>query len=97
MEDINEKTRLIVPENVLFREIDGEAILLNTETGLYFGLDSVGSVIWAGLREYGSIEAVLPRLLEHYDTDAETLSADLLDFVGELVEQSLLLAAQPER
>jgi len=90
MDQIDPSASLRVPEEILFREIDGEAILLNTDSGLYFGLDEVGSTIWTALRESGSVEGAIPRLLEVFDTDAETLRADLLEFVTELVENALL-------
>jgi hypothetical protein len=33
---------LRVPDDVLFRDLDGEAVILNLRTGTYFGLDEVG-------------------------------------------------------
>jgi len=34
---------LCVPDDVLFRDLDGEAVILNLRTGTYFGLDEVGT------------------------------------------------------
>ena len=39
----NPALRITVPESVLFRDLDGEAVLLETVTGRYFGLDEVGT------------------------------------------------------
>jgi len=32
-----------IPDEVIFRELDGEAVVLNLDTGVYFGLDAVGT------------------------------------------------------
>ena len=40
--------RAVVPEAVITRELDGEAIPLNLETGIYFGLDKVGTDVRGG-------------------------------------------------
>ena len=48
-------TSLAVPDDVIFRELDGEAILLNLATGMYFGLDQVGTRLWALITESGSL------------------------------------------
>jgi hypothetical protein len=32
-----------VPDDVLFRDLDGEAVILNLRTGTYFGLDELGT------------------------------------------------------
>jgi len=37
---------IIIPDDVLFRELDGEAVLLNLKTGIYFGLNPVATRMW---------------------------------------------------
>ena len=45
--------RVKVPENrVLAQIIDGEAIIINMETGCYYSLDSVGAEIWRCIEVY---------------------------------------------
>ena len=51
-------TRVTIPETVLFRDLDGEAVLLDTVSGRYFGLNEVGTRMWALLQFHGEIEAV---------------------------------------
>ncbi len=40
-----------IPDEVIFRELDGEAVILNLDTGIYFGLDAVGTRIWRLIEE----------------------------------------------
>ncbi len=83
-------THVQVPPAVLFRDLDGEAILLNTASGNYFGLDAVGSRMWQSLSQGGSVAQAYAMLLREYKVTPEQLQADLLTFVDKLCERALL-------
>ena len=51
--------RLIVAPDVVSRDLEGETVILNLDTGLYFGLDAVGTTIWNRIRERSSLRDVL--------------------------------------
>ena len=50
-----------IPDEVIFRELDGEAVILNLDTGIYFGLDAVGTRIWRLIEERKPLRIVLDR------------------------------------
>ena len=79
-----------IPDDVIFRELDGEAVVLNLETGIYFGLDAVGTRIWRLLEERKPLGTVLDTLIEEYDAPPERLRNDLLAFVERLSGKGLL-------
>ena len=79
-----------VPEAILFRELNGEAVLLNLESGTYFGLDAIGTRIWQLCEAHSSIEAVWDALQDEFDAPADALKTDLLVFVNELSSKGLL-------
>ena len=85
------ETRVSIPTDVLFHELDGEAVLLNLKTGKYFGLDPTGTRIWHFLVETGSLGLVYKRMLDEYDVEAERLRADLLALVDQLAAHGLIL------
>lgn len=80
---------LVVRPDVVFRELDGEAVLLNLETGTYLGLDKVGTRIWQLLVQHGSLAKVLDAMLEEYEVDPKRLEHDLLDLCGQLCANGL--------
>jgi len=82
--------RITVPESVLFRDLDGEAVLLETGTGRYYGLDEVGTRMWSLLQSHGEIEAVCRALLDEYDVPEDRLRADLELFLEALAERGLV-------
>ena len=51
--------RVTIPDGVLVQELQGESVLLNVNTENYYGLDEVGTRIWAVLSEAPSIAAAV--------------------------------------
>ena len=56
-------SRVVVPDTVLFREFDDEAVVLNLDTESYLGLDAVGTRMWTVLTHQPSIQAAYNILL----------------------------------
>ncbi len=84
------KASLEIPDHVLFRDLDGEGVLLNLETGEYFGLNRVGTEIWRSLqtmREVGSIHA---KLLNDYEVAPQTVWRDLEELISEMSAKGLV-------
>ena len=84
------ESRISVPEDVLFRDLSGEAVVLNLETGKYYGLDEVGTRMWALLAQHGQVEPAYRALLDEYDVTEEQLRQDVLSLVDELASHGLL-------
>ena len=82
--------KVTIPETVLSTELQNEGVLLNLETGEYFGLDEVGMDMWKVLSTSGTVEAARAVLLEQYDVTAEVLTRDLGNFVATLAERKLV-------
>ena len=82
--------RVAVPETVLFRDLDGEAVLLATESGRYFGLNEVGTRMWSLLCLHGDVEAVYRALLAEYEVPEDRLREDLAQFVDTLAARGLV-------
>jgi len=82
--------RVSISDEVLFRDLDGEAVLLDLHSGKYFGLDPVGTRLWHLLAENGSLAMAYQTLLEEYDVDADRLQSDLLALVDRLVANGLI-------
>jgi hypothetical protein len=78
-----------IDDQVVFRELEGEMVLLNLETGIYFGLDPIGTRIWTLLREHESLQQVFEVLLQEYDVPEAVLKADLLRLAREFSSHGL--------
>ena len=76
---------------VLFRDLAGEAVLLDPEAGTYFGLNEVGTRAWNLLGSAGAtLAAVHAALLAEYDAPPERIWDDLLALVRALLAHRLV-------
>ena len=90
MNRVSLDTSLAVPDDVIFRELDGEAIILNLATGIYFGLDEVGTRVWALATASGSLRHAVEVMAGEYDVDRQALERDVLELAGGLLEKGLI-------
>lgn len=93
MIELKRSDRVLIPDAVISREIEGETVVLNLETGVYFGLDTVGTAIWNALRQSGRLEDVYQTVLQQFDVQPAALENDLLRFVNQLASKGLLAGA----
>jgi hypothetical protein len=91
--EISLNSRVQIQDDVLFQELQGEAVLLNLKTGVYLGLNQIGTRIWQLLQEDGALNRVMEVMLREYDVTQEKLAQDLLDLVGQMEKQGLLVEA----
>ena len=89
-------TTMVVPEDVVFRELDGEVVILNLASGVYFGLDPVGTRIWSLLAESNPIARVIDLMRSEYDVDRAVLERDVLELAAELLDKGLVAVKPPE-
>jgi coenzyme PQQ synthesis protein D (PqqD) len=82
--------KLKISEDVVFRLLGEEAVLLNLATGTYFGLDDVGTRMWQLMSEHRSTDKVIEIMLEEYEVDESLLQSDLDRLVKDLTENGLV-------
>lgn len=84
--------RLQRSDEVLFQNLDGEAVLLDLARETYFGLNEVGTRVWELLETTPLLSDVSARLQLEYDVDQEQAEADLLALASRLIESGLVSA-----
>ena len=72
------------------RLVDDETVLLDLESGTYFGLDGVGQLIWESIGEGLTLGETAARVIDEYDVEAAKALDDVLDFASDLVDRGLL-------
>jgi hypothetical protein len=76
--------------DVVFRELDGEAVLVNLNRGTCFTLDRVGTRIWQLLGQPSSLSDILQELTSEFEVEEAAAANDLLDVVADLVARELV-------
>jgi hypothetical protein len=86
-------SRVVVSDAAVFRELDGEAVLLNLDTGIYFGLNEVGTRMWRLMEQHGQLDAVRDAIVGEFDVPSTTAERDLVALVVALQEKGLIQVA----
>jgi len=82
--------RVEVPKHVLVCLLEKEAVFLNLEAEIYYGLDETGTRMWQLLTAAPNIENAYEELLSEFDVAPELLRQNLMELVGQLVDKGLL-------
>jgi hypothetical protein len=79
--------------DLLSSELEGEAVILDLSSGVYFGLNEVGARIWELLQAGRDLRSVRATLLEEFDVPPSRCEADLLELVRRMAADGLVHVA----
>jgi Coenzyme PQQ synthesis protein D (PqqD) len=77
-------------QNQLSSELAEEAVILNLDSGIYYGLNEVGARIWELVQQPRSFGELHSILLEEYDVPTEACKQDLTKILLDLKNASLV-------
>jgi hypothetical protein len=77
-------------KRITWDEIDGETLIINAETGYYFSLDGVGSLIWSMLADGVDERDMVARIVNEYEVEESTARDDLQALVDVLAGEELV-------
>lgn len=78
-------------QSVAAKVIEGEAIIINLETGVYYSLDGIGGEVWSLLEGHHAVDSVIASLAARYGIPEETCGADVRALVDQLLEEKLII------
>jgi len=71
-------------------DLSGEAVILNLNSGMYYGIDEIGGVIWTALEEPRTLEYLREIILGSYQIDKETCDRDVMAFLSDMQSAGLI-------
>lgn len=90
MSDFSRSTSVQRNVEILSREIEGEAVLLDPEEGTYFALNDTGTVIWNKLAEKTTLGTMMEQIMAEYEVGEEQLWREMTTLLGEMRERKLI-------
>ncbi len=78
-----------VPEQ-LSADLAGDVVILQLQSGMYYGLDEVGAQVWQLIQTPQRVSDVRDTLLAEYDVDPQQCEHELLALLRELADQKLI-------
>jgi hypothetical protein len=83
-------TYLIRSKNVAWKVLDGESVVLNLDSGVYFTLDMTGTAVWERIDGATSLEEIGRGLCEQFEVTSEQAQRDLLELTRTLMDEGLV-------
>lgn len=85
------KVSIRVP-HILHEAVDGEVLIVNTETGMYYALRSVAADIWQAIQRSGpSVDDIVASIAARYGAAVEVVEGIVSPFIAELSGESLVV------
>ncbi|MEM8853936.1 MAG: PqqD family protein [Pseudomonadota bacterium] len=82
--------RYAVPDHVIVKKVGEDTVILDLQSGIYFGLDPVGTRMIELIQSGLPLTDVRATILDEYDVPETVLSDDLTDFVDTLLAKNLV-------
>jgi hypothetical protein len=76
--------------------IDGEAILLDLNTGNYFSLEGSGALIWDFIDKFGDWQRAIELITSGNEANDKLVAESVAAFVQELFDEKLLVVFEKE-
>jgi Coenzyme PQQ synthesis protein D (PqqD) len=81
---------IVASDEVLAGEFDTEAVILDLQSGVYYGLEGSGARIWQLLKAPISLATLRDTLVAEYDVEPQRCEADLRELLEDLRQRGLV-------
>lgn len=77
-------------DDIIWRVVDDEALILNTSNGYYFSMNGTATEIWCLLNEGKSIADAAQTIAERYEIDIDSAREDVEALLQELKNEHIV-------
>ena len=88
-EHLSGASRVVASRDQVSTTVAGETVILGMADGVYFGLDAIGTRVWALIQEPALLDQVAATIVAEYDVTGERALADVLALVDDLRTRGL--------
>lgn len=84
-------SKFTLSDQVIESQVGDETVLLHLESGTYYGLDTIGTVIWGKLKEGAEPAEICEAISQEYDVSLETAQDDARNFLNDLKKHQIII------
>jgi hypothetical protein len=81
---------IVARRDLLCCDLPEGAVILDLDSGIYYGLDDVGTFVWKLIQEPKVLSDISTAVLEEYTVDGERCLQDLRALFAEMSERDLI-------
>lgn len=87
---ISKSSTIVAVREQVSSDLADESVILNLKSGVYYGLNAVGTWIWSQIQQPMTVSSLQDRLLDKYDVDPESCERDLFALLQDLMTAQLI-------
>lgn len=87
---MNQSAKIVLLSELIWREMDGNAVVVSPRDGKVRVLNEVGTFIWQLLAEQTPPPDIVTHLVETYEVSAAQAEQDLDKFINDLLTRGIL-------
>ncbi|HIK07695.1 MAG TPA: lasso peptide biosynthesis PqqD family chaperone [Trichormus sp. M33_DOE_039] len=87
---ISEHSRVVVSREQVYSELQGEAVILDIKSGVYYGLNQVGASIWNLIQVPKTVKEIQAALLAEYDVEPDICDREVMALLEDLAAKGLI-------
>lgn len=95
MHDLNSRWAVNQP-NVIGEIIDGEAVIINLDSGTYYSLQDSGAFIWRLLEQNASLQEIYTHLHRQYQGEPSEMEHAIGIFLDDLQREGLIVPSSKD-
>lgn len=91
--------KFFICDDVVFRKVGGEIVIMHLTNGNYFGLNQVGSRVWEllGAKSPKSLREICSDIAAEFDAPGEQIESDVIALAQDLISNGLIKNEQSAR
>ena len=82
--------KYIQNKKIIQSKIGEEVVMMDMDSGFYFGLNSVASAIWTKLVNEITLDALVEEMLKEYAVEKTVCERDINELLEELLEKKII-------
>jgi hypothetical protein len=90
MSRVTQQSTVVASTNQVSSDLGGEAVILQVESGVYYGVNAVGAAIWSLLREPRTVQEIQDAILREFAVDAERCQKDVMAILRRFEAEGLI-------
>ncbi len=82
---------------ITYEIIEGEVIIVDFDTGVYYSINALGSVIFNWLVQGAKFGKILSALEQHYNNTATDIAQAVNSFIAALLQDTIIVLSEEKR
>jgi hypothetical protein len=87
---ISSDTTFKISENIAWRNLNEEVVILHLKSGEYFTLNDVGQFVWLAVTDQKNMGEIRHKVVDAFDVSPEKASEDIEEFISRMLDEGLL-------